>query len=294
MSRRRALGIVFAALAAVETGDLRAARRYLGVARDAFGDGRWSPWSDCCGYAEAVLAGHDGDAVSAVDGLRRTGERMLVMGCRPWAAFVLVDLADVAAEAERGHPDVAARAAADLDEIAAQLDRDLYRALASLGRASSHLASEAHAAAAAAAEEAVRLLSPMGYAGMLGRALDLLGRSLAPDDRGRARMTLERAVATFDACGATVRRNRALRAMRGLGAAGKQAAAALGSPALSPREREVATLAARGATAAEIARVLFIGERTVESHLARIYAKLGVASKRDLLRRRAELGLEPS
>ena len=41
------------------------------------------------------------------------------------------------------------------------------------------------------------------------------------------------------------------------------------------REREVARLAAQRRTAPEIARQLFIGERTVESHLARIYAKLG-------------------
>ena len=36
---------------------------------------------------------------------------------------------------------------------------------------------------------------------------------------------------------------------------------------------------------------LFIGERTVESHLARAYAKLGVRSKADLVERASELGL---
>ncbi|MGQ0846327.1 MAG: response regulator [Sporichthyaceae bacterium] len=61
--------------------------------------------------------------------------------------------------------------------------------------------------------------------------------------------------------------------------------------ALTPRELQVARLAARGATAPEIARELFIGERTVESHLARSYVKLGVDSKLDLVRRAAELGL---
>jgi DNA-binding CsgD family transcriptional regulator len=53
----------------------------------------------------------------------------------------------------------------------------------------------------------------------------------------------------------------------------------------------VAQLAARGDTSPEIAQALFIGERTVESHLARIYAKLGVASKRELLQRASEFGL---
>jgi class 3 adenylate cyclase/DNA-binding CsgD family transcriptional regulator len=65
----------------------------------------------------------------------------------------------------------------------------------------------------------------------------------------------------------------------------------LGLGALTAREREVARLAVRGRTAPTIARELLIGERTVESHLGRIYAKLGVDSKLDLIRRAAELGL---
>jgi adenylate cyclase len=68
-------------------------------------------------------------------------------------------------------------------------------------------------------------------------------------------------------------------------------AEATGPGALSVREREVARLAAGAMTAPAIARRLFIGERTVESHLARIYAKLGVDSKLELIRRAPELGL---
>ena len=53
----------------------------------------------------------------------------------------------------------------------------------------------------------------------------------------------------------------------------------------------MARLAATGMSAKEIARSLFVGERTVESHLASIYAKLGVDSKLQLVRRATELGL---
>jgi pimeloyl-ACP methyl ester carboxylesterase/DNA-binding CsgD family transcriptional regulator len=67
--------------------------------------------------------------------------------------------------------------------------------------------------------------------------------------------------------------------------------AAIGPDALSRREREVALLASRGATAAEIAKHLFISERTVESHLASVYAKLEVATKVELVQRAAEFGL---
>jgi DNA-binding NarL/FixJ family response regulator len=44
-------------------------------------------------------------------------------------------------------------------------------------------------------------------------------------------------------------------------------------------------------SAKAIAGALFVGERTVESHLSSTYAKLGVESKVDLIRRAAELGL---
>ena len=66
--------------------------------------------------------------------------------------------------------------------------------------------------------------------------------------------------------------------------------ARLGADALSRREREVAVLAARGETAARIAARLFISERTVESHLSNVYAKVGVRSKAELIRRAGEFG----
>ena len=65
----------------------------------------------------------------------------------------------------------------------------------------------------------------------------------------------------------------------------------MGVDALSRREREIADLAVRGESTPEIARALFLSERTVESHLANAYAKLGVRSRLELVRRANELGL---
>jgi signal transduction histidine kinase/class 3 adenylate cyclase/DNA-binding CsgD family transcriptional regulator len=64
-----------------------------------------------------------------------------------------------------------------------------------------------------------------------------------------------------------------------------------GPTTLTRREREVARLAADGHTAREIAGMLFIAERTVETHLARVYDKLGVRSKVELAKRASELDL---
>ena len=54
---------------------------------------------------------------------------------------------------------------------------------------------------------------------------------------------------------------------------------------LSPSELRVAELVAEGRTNREIAAALFLGERTVASHLTHIYAKLGIRSRTELARR---------
>jgi DNA-binding CsgD family transcriptional regulator/tetratricopeptide (TPR) repeat protein len=51
---------------------------------------------------------------------------------------------------------------------------------------------------------------------------------------------------------------------------------------LTRREREIATVAAGGASNLEIAEALHISVRTVETHLHRIYRKLGITSRADL------------
>ena len=52
---------------------------------------------------------------------------------------------------------------------------------------------------------------------------------------------------------------------------------------LSTREREVLLLAAKGMSSKEVAKKLFISERTVQTHLASIYDKLGSRNKTEAL-----------
>ena len=64
-----------------------------------------------------------------------------------------------------------------------------------------------------------------------------------------------------------------------------------GPDSLTRREREVATLAVQALTARDIAEQLFISERTAETHLANAYAKLGIGSRLELVKRASEFGL---
>ncbi|SCL28934.1 DNA-binding response regulator, NarL/FixJ family, contains REC and HTH domains [Micromonospora nigra] len=57
----------------------------------------------------------------------------------------------------------------------------------------------------------------------------------------------------------------------------------LDAPNLSTREWQVARLAADGVTSRAIAQQLFLSARTVENHLQRVYSKLGVAGRAELL-----------
>ncbi|RZT88161.1 regulatory LuxR family protein [Pseudonocardia sediminis] len=74
------------------------------------------------------------------------------------------------------------------------------------------------------------------------------------------------------------------------GSAGAEAADAL---RLTPRELAVLGLLARTLTAAAIGRRLGVSERTVQKHLQRIYAKLGVSDRLGAVCRAQTVGLLP-
>jgi DNA-binding CsgD family transcriptional regulator len=60
---------------------------------------------------------------------------------------------------------------------------------------------------------------------------------------------------------------------------------------LTAREREILHLLGQRLTNLEIADRLFIGERTVESHVSRILGKLGATNRRDVAAIAARLSL---
>jgi DNA-binding CsgD family transcriptional regulator len=114
----------------------------------------------------------------------------------------------------------------------------------------------------------------------LGRARSLLavGTLRRRVRRKRpAREAIEEAVALFEECGAGGWADRARAELGRIGGRRRE-------EGLTAAERRVAALVAEGRTNREVAAALFLGERTVETHLSRIYAKLGVRSRTELAR----------
>jgi ATP/maltotriose-dependent transcriptional regulator MalT len=122
-----------------------------------------------------------------------------------------------------------------------------------------------------------------------GRALDqvsvafeLLGFLLHAADASAQAADAHRAVGSRASALAAGRRAEGLRAA----CDGACTPALVGSRTplpLTQREREIATLAAKGLSNREIAARLFVGVRTVEGHLNRVFPKLGITRRRDLV-----------
>jgi DNA-binding CsgD family transcriptional regulator/Holliday junction resolvasome RuvABC ATP-dependent DNA helicase subunit len=288
LSPRRAHGLCVGALASTELDQLSDAHRYLSMAKRVYGDKRWFFASDFSHQAAGILAWREDRLPEALAALRTAADGMLSTNSLAFAAPILVDVAEVAAQARE--PEAAALAASQLTGIVETTGRDLHHALAALAEAWAALARRQATEAEEAAREANGLLPGTVCGWFRARALMAQAEALEMSSSPGGMDLLTEAAALFDASGAAWRRERALAALRTQGSAGRRAAdAVVGASGLTSREWEVAQLAAERLTAQEIAERLFISRRTVETHLARVYAKLGVASKSELARRLAEV-----
>lgn len=133
------------------------------------------------------------------------------------------------------------------------------------------------AAAAGAARDRGAVLEAARLELLAGQAHALLG------DRRSAARLLRRAEAACASAGADRLQAQAVRALRGLGLRVVQSGRAAGGvEPLTERQQEIARLAAQGRSNREIAERLFLSVKTVETHLAAVFVKLGVSSRRDL------------
>ncbi|MFC4330394.1 AAA family ATPase [Streptomyces andamanensis] len=134
------------------------------------------------------------------------------------------------------------------------------------------------------AEEAVHLLrqAPPGAAPELVSALLAQGRQLtAAGELVRARACLREAAERAERLGAPRLWTLTEQALRA-GGARRTAGARTGSGSLTGSERRIAQLAADGRTNTEIAALLHLARRTVETHLTSTYKKLGIRRRGQL------------
>jgi DNA-binding CsgD family transcriptional regulator len=127
-------------------------------------------------------------------------------------------------------------------------------------------------------EQAVERHERVGDEFGRGRALLALGVARRRTrQKQAAREAIEGALEVFEALGA---RRWVEKATAELGRIGGRTR----HEGLTAAERRVAALVANGQTNREVAAALFLSERTVESHLTHVYAKLGVRSRTQLAR----------
>jgi DNA-binding CsgD family transcriptional regulator/tetratricopeptide (TPR) repeat protein len=99
--------------------------------------------------------------------------------------------------------------------------------------------------------------------------------------RGAARVALRSAIAGFESVGAATWAERARSELAVTGeTARRRGPSALGE--LTPQERNVARLVARGLSNRQIAEQLFLSPNTIETHLRHIFQKTGVTSRTQL------------
>ncbi|NUR03167.1 MAG: AAA family ATPase [Streptomyces sp.] len=230
-------------------------------------------------YARGVVCAATGDPTGALHDFLECGRRQ---SAREVVSPVVTPWRTAAAECRLvlGHPREALALAEEELRLARvwNTPRTVARALRVLGTATGGRRG------LDLTEEAVRLLrgAPPGTELDLTAALIAYGRGLtATGDRTRAREALREAAELSEHLGATRLRTQADEALRGTGAR-RTAAPQTGSAALTASERRIAQLAAEGRTNAEIAQLLHLARRTVETHLTSAYRKLGI-------RRRSEL-----
>jgi DNA-binding CsgD family transcriptional regulator len=224
------------------------------------------------GFLELSL----GEATAASRYLARAWELHQASGIGEPAMFTFVaDYAEALIELGRH---VEAREVLDwLQERGQTLDRPWALAVAARYRGLLAAADGDFHSAFASIDRALKEHERLPMPFELGRTMLVLGtiRRRAKQKRP-AREALEEALGNFERLGAPLWADKARAELARIG--GRRSVAGQ----LTEAEARVAKLAAAGRTNREIADALFMSVRTVEGHLSRAYAKLGVRSRTEL------------
>jgi len=185
----------------------------------------------------------------------------------------------IEAAVRAGLADAAAWADARLEEITSACDTDWAQGIRARTRA---LLSEGETTERLY-RESIRLLSRTRLRVDLARAHLLYGEWLRRERRrGDAREQLRTAHGMLEGIGMAGFAERARRELRSTGESARKRGSAAGQVALSAQELLVARLARDGLSNPEIGTRLFISAHTVQYHLRKVFAKLGITSRSQL------------
>jgi len=278
----------FVGMAAVEIGEVESARSLIAQLQLRYGSSDFMLLKALTAWAQGMLAWREENLDLAAAQVRAAATTLYMMRGDAFAAPALLDLAEVA-QAGRNQA-LTEESAEKLEDIARRTGDPTHGALARAARAWTGIDRRGAPLAVEMAGSAAADLLAANYRTYAARALALRGQLLAPTDRAEAIRHLESAVSLHLASEATWRVDRCFGLLRKLGHVGRRVVAQARGPAsLTKREREVVELATQGRSTSEIGRRLFINARTVETHLANSYAKLGLRSRQELMRTGADL-----
>jgi DNA-binding CsgD family transcriptional regulator len=235
------------------------------------GEGEWLTAAE---WASAVLYNGLGRYQEALAVAQRTNEQHLELGWATWSTAELIEAA-----ARTGQPERAASALARLSERAQASGSDWALGIEARSRA---LLSDGPAADRLYAE-AIERLGRTGVHAELARAHLLYGEWLRRERRRvDAREHLRLAHEMLVTMGVDAFAERARRELLATGETVRKRTSETRDD-LTAQEREIARLASEGRTNPEIGAQLFLSPRTVEWHLRKVFTKLGISSRKELL-----------
>jgi DNA-binding CsgD family transcriptional regulator len=233
---------------------------------DSRASGHWVGW------ATAILNNALGRYPEAYEGAEMAATSRDGPFTPSWA---LPELVEAAVRSGRE-----ARAEEALEQLEAAAVDDSDWAMGVVARSQALLSSGARAESSF--QEAVARLSRTLLLPDLARSHLLYGEWLRRQSRRvDARAQLRKAHSSFEAMGADAFANRARRELLATGERVRKRTAGT-SNGLTPQELHIARLARAGGTNPEIAAELFLSSRTVEWHLRKVFAKLGISARREL------------
>lgn len=225
-------------------------------------------------WAQALLNNGIGDYQTAMAAAQRAADHPADIGVSGWATVELVEAA-----VRSGMTDAATGALHRVGEMTSASGTDWAlgvearsRALLSDGAEAEHLY-----------RQAIELLGRTRMRAELARAHLLYGEWLRRERRRiDARAQLHTAHVMLDAMGMEAFAERARRELQATGETARKRLAAVANEELTAQETQIARLARDGLSNPEIGARLYISPRTVQYHLRKVFAKVGISSRSQL------------